>query len=99
MHVVIDVLFALFAFDLIKGRLRNVDPARPHQLRHLPEEKGEQQSANVRAVDIGIGHNNDSAVAQLRDIKISFLLTVAILFRLADSSADGRDHRLNLVVL
>jgi hypothetical protein len=34
------------------------------QLRHLAEEEGHQQRGNVRAVDIGIGHDDDALVAQ-----------------------------------
>ena len=53
----------------------------------------------MRTVHVGIGHNNDPPVAQLRDIEISFLLTVAILFWLSNAGTDGGDHRLDLVVL
>src|SRR5262249_19405563 len=35
------------------------------QLRHLPEEKGEQQRADVRAVDVRIRHDDDLVVAQI----------------------------------
>ena len=40
------------------------------QLRHVPEEEGQQQRPDVRSVDIGIGHQDQLAVAQLGDIKI-----------------------------
>ena len=65
LHVVIDIFFALLALDLIERRLRNVDFARAHQLGHLPEEKRQQQRANVRAVHVGIGHDDDAAVTQV----------------------------------
>jgi hypothetical protein len=65
LHVVIDVFLALLALDLIKRRLRDVDFAGAHQLGHLPEEKRQQQSANVRAVHVGVRHDDDAAVTQL----------------------------------
>ena len=36
---------------------------------HEPEEEGEQQSADVGAVHIGIGHDDDFVVAQLFQVK------------------------------
>ena len=53
----------------------------------------------MRAVHVGIGHDDDPAVAQLGDIETAFVLAVAILFRFADAGADGRDHRLDFGVL
>jgi hypothetical protein len=35
------------------------------QLRHLPEEEGQQQRADMGAVHVGIGHDDDLVVAQL----------------------------------
>ena len=40
---------------------------------HLTVEEGQQQGADVRAVDVGIGHNDDAVVAQL--FGIEFFLT------------------------
>jgi hypothetical protein len=34
-------------------------------LGHLPVEEGQQQRADVRAVDVGVGHDHDLVVAQL----------------------------------
>ena len=39
---------------------------------HVPEEERKQQSANMRPVHIGIGHQNHFAVAQFQRIKIIF---------------------------
>jgi hypothetical protein len=36
------------------------------QLRHLPVEEREQQRADVGAVDVGVRHDDDLVVAQLR---------------------------------
>ena len=54
----------------------------------------------MRAVHVGIGHDDDAAVAQLRDVEGRFVLAVAaFVFRLADAGADGGDHRLDFGVL
>ena len=66
LRVVVHVLLALLALDLIERRLGDVDVALLHELRHLPVEEGEQQGADVRAVHVGVGHDDDAAVAQLR---------------------------------
>ena len=79
--------------------MRNVNFTRADQLGHLPEKESKQQSANVRSVDVGIGHDNDPAVAQLGNIEATFVLAVAIFFRFADPGADGRNHGLDLIVL
>ena len=40
------------------------------QLRHLPVEERQQQGADVRAVDVGVGHDHDLVIAQLLDIEL-----------------------------
>ena len=69
----------------------------------MPEEKCEEQRANVRTVHVGIGHDDDSTVAQLRHVETAlFLFAVAIdpvFTRFADARANGGDHRLDLRVL
>ena len=99
LDVVIHVFLALLALDLVERRLGDVDLAGANQFGHLPEEEGQEQGADVGSVHVGIGHDNDAAVAQLGDIEAAFLLAVAILLRLADAGADGRDHRLDFVIL
>ena len=79
--------------------MRDVNLARAHQLGHLPEKERKQQSTNVRAIDVCIGHDNDTAVTQLGNIETTFLFAVTILFRFADAGADSRNHRLDLIVL
>ena len=37
---------------------------------HLPEEEGEQKGADMRAVDIRVGHDDDLVVAQLLDVEV-----------------------------
>ncbi len=40
------------------------------QVRHEAEEKGEQQGANMAAIHIRIGHDDDLAVTQAIDIEV-----------------------------
>ncbi|CSB00207.1 Uncharacterised protein [Vibrio cholerae] len=61
---IFDVLL-LFAFlHFIQWWLSNVDVTTLNQLRHLAVEKGQQQSTNVRAVDVRIGHDDDVVITQ-----------------------------------
>ena len=54
---------------------------------HLAEEERQQQSADMRAVDVGVGHDDDLVIAQLVDIEV-----VA-----ADAGAERRDQRADLL--
>ena len=62
--VVFEILVLFALGDLVQRRLRNVDMAALDQFSHLTEEKGQQQRADMRAVDIRIGHDNDAVVAE-----------------------------------
>jgi hypothetical protein len=55
--------------------------------------KSQQQRANVRAVHIGIGHDNDAAVTELGDVECPLLVAAS------NPGADGRDHGLDLGIL
>ena len=57
------------------------------QLRHLPEEEGEQQRADVRAVHVRVRHDDDAVVAQL----------VGVELLAADAGAERRDQRADLL--
>ena len=57
----VELLFARLNF--VKRRLRNVNVAPLHQLRHLAVEKRQQQRADVRAVHVGVCHDDDAVVA------------------------------------
>ena len=59
----LDIFLALLALDLEERRLRDVDEALADQLGHLAEEERQQQRADVRAVDVRIGHDDDLVVA------------------------------------
>ena len=81
--LVLDVLRALAARHLVERRLRDVEVAALDQLRHLPEEEGQQQRADMRAVDVGVGHDDDLVVAQLVGVELV----------LADAGAERGDQR------
>ena len=85
---VLDVLFLLPFFDFEEWRLRDVDETLLDQLRHLTEEERQQQRANVRAVNISVGHQNDLVIAQLRGVEILF----------ADAGAERHDERFDFAV-
>src|ERR1700694_873342 len=61
-------LFA--ARDLVQRRLRDVEVLSDDHLNHVAEEKGEQQRADVRTIDVSIGHDDDVVVAQFIDVEL-----------------------------
>ena len=63
-RVILDVGFLLALLDLVERRLGDIHMAAGNQLRHLPEEEGEQQGADVGAVHVRVGHDDDAVVAQ-----------------------------------
>src|SRR4030095_16146956 len=85
--LVLDVSLGATALGAKEGRLRNVDGPTIDELGHLPIEEREQQRPNVRAVDVGVGHDDDAVIAEFLDIEVLA----------ADSAPERRDHRLDLV--
>ena len=57
------------------------------ELRHLPEQEGEDQRADVRAVDVGVRHHDHAVITQFLDVVL-----------VADPGPDRSDHRLDLGV-
>ncbi len=86
--LVLDVLLELALLDAEERRLRDVDVAALDELGHVAEEEGEQQGADVRAVDVGVGHEDELAVAQLGGVEVV----------LADAAAERRDHGADFLV-
>ncbi len=82
-RIVLQVELVLALLDLVQRRQADVDVAALDQLRHLPVEESQQQGADVRAVDVGVGHQDDAVVAQL----------VRVVFVLADAAAERGDQR------
>ena len=74
--IVLDVLLKLALLDAIQRRLRDVHVPALDQLLHVAEEEREQQRADVRAVHVGVGHQDDLAVAQLAASKSSLPMPV-----------------------
>ena len=54
---------------------------------HEPEKEGEQQRPDVGPIHIGIGHNDHLVIPEFCEVKLH-----------PDPCAQGRDHRLQLVV-
>src|SRR5579864_4916012 len=82
---VFDVLLRLALLQREQRRLSNEDVAALNQLLHVPEEKCQQQRADVASVDIGVRHQNDLAVTHFRGIEIIF----------CNAGAERRDHGAN----
>ena len=73
--------------DLVQRRLRDVDVARVDEALHVPEQEGQDQRPDVRAVDVGVGHHDQPVVARLLEIEV-----------LAGGGAERRHHGLHLGV-
>ena len=85
--LVLEILLGLAALDLIERRLGDIDVAALNQFAHLPEEEREQQRADVRAVDVGVRHDDDLVVAQLVRVEVVP----------PDAGAERRDQRADLL--
>src|SRR5690606_27149080 len=68
--LVLQVLLLFASADLVQWRLGNKNVSALKQWPHLTEEKGQQQGADMRSIDIGIGHDNDAVVTQGIGIKL-----------------------------
>src|SRR5438477_4066927 len=82
----VGVADRLAARDLVKRRLRDVEVLTGDHLRHVAEEKCEQQGADVRAINVSVGHDQDMVISQLSNIKF-----------LADARAECGDEIANLL--
>src|SRR4051794_25407002 len=54
----------------VKWRLRDENTAIDDQLLQMAIEERQEQRSNVRTVDIGIGHDDDAVIAQLRYVEL-----------------------------
>jgi hypothetical protein len=63
--LVLEVLLRLAAQDLVERGLGDEDMTAVDDVAHLLVEEREQQRADMRAVDIGVGRDDDLVVAQL----------------------------------
>ncbi len=86
--LILEVLLGLALLHLVERRLGDVEVAAEHQLWHLAVEEGEQQGADVGAVHVRVGHQDDLVVAEVLDLELL----------LADARAEGLDEEPDLVV-
>ena len=84
--LVLEVALLVPALHLVERRLGDEEMSGLDQRLHLPVEKGQQQRADMRAVDIGVGHDDDLVVAQLPEVELV----------LADARAERGDQRADL---
>src|SRR5258708_37068272 len=68
--LVLEIALRLAARRLVERRLRNEEMAAFDQLGHLTVEEGEQQRADMSAVDIGVGHDDDLVVTEFVGIEL-----------------------------
>mmetsp|Transcript_23188 Transcript_23188/g.50021 ORF Transcript_23188/g.50021 Transcript_23188/m.50021 type:complete len:289 (-) Transcript_23188:1384-2250(-) len=74
---------------LVERRVGDVHVPLFDNLALVPVEEGEQQRADVSAVDVGVGHEDDPVVSQLRGLEVVAL----------DAEAEAGDEGLHLGVL
>ena len=80
-------LLGLAAGELVKRRHSRIYIAVLNERAHVAEEEGQQQRADMAAVHIGIGHDDDLVIAELFDIEL-----------IPDAGAEGHDEGIELVV-
>ena len=85
--LVLQIQLGRAALHLVERRLGDEDVAALDQLRHLAEEEGEQQRADMGAVDVGVRHDDDLVVAELVDVELVG----------ADAGAERGDQRADLL--
>ena len=85
--LVLEVLLGLAARHLVERRLRDEEMAAVDDLAHLAVEERQQQRADMRAVDVGVRHDDDLVVAQLVGVELV----------VADAGAERRDQRADLL--
>ena len=73
--------------DTIQRRLCDIDMPLFDQRAHIAEEEGEQQGADMRAVDVRIRHDDDLVITELFGIEL-----------LTDARAERGDDRGELIV-
>src|SRR3989344_884153 len=66
----VDVADVLCAGDAVERRLGDVEVSGGDELEEVAVEEGEQQGADVRAVHVGVGHDDDAVVAQGGDVEL-----------------------------
>ena len=70
LFLVANVAEGLALLDQVEGRLRDIDVAALDELVHLAVEERQQQGADVGAVHVGVGHDDDLVVTQFGGVEI-----------------------------
>src|SRR4026209_2449570 len=78
--LLLDVELAVSDLDEVERRHGDVDVPALDELGHLSVEEGENQRADMRAVDIGVRHDYDAVIPELREVDL-----------VADARPDRRD--------
>ena len=68
----LDVANLFSLNDAIERRLSDINMSACHQISHMAEQERQQQRSNVTAVDVGVSHYDDLAIAALGDIHLIF---------------------------
>ena len=89
LFVAVDVAFLFALRDLVQRGLGEVDVPGLDERAELTEEEREEQRGDVGTVDVGICHEHDLVVAEL--LQMAFVV--------AHAASDGRDQRLDFLVL
>ena len=63
-------MLLLAALQLVERRLGDIDVAALDELGHLAVEERQQQRADVRAVDVGVRHDDDAVIAEVREVEL-----------------------------
>ena len=87
LRIIISIPDFFVLFDFVQWRLSQIYISLLDQFRHKSVKECQKQRRNMRAINIGIGHDDDLVITQLADIKV-----------LVDSGTKGCDHRLDLGV-
>ena len=91
--VVVDVLLAFLALDPVERRLGNVNEAAFDEPLHLAVDEGKEQGADVGAVHVSIGHDDDFVVAGFVGVEAANVVVA-----LADAGAKGGDEGSDFLV-
>ena len=86
--VVFDVALLRALLDLVERRLSDVDEAGVNQRLHLAEQQSQDQGADVGAVNVGVGHQNNLVITGVFEVKLA-----------RDAGSNCGDQSLNFGVL
>ena len=68
--VVFEIAARVALLGVVERRLGDEEVSPLDDLGHVAEEEGEQKRADVAAVDVGVGHDDDLVISQLFEIEL-----------------------------